>query len=160
MAEPQIVTQKEIDDLLRAALKKEWDNLAPKMNEVMMTVLTQLAQDAIKQLVSQQPAAIPPPAPPPPVAPKPAPPPPPKPAAKPIEDPSVQLSAAGLGITTILQALGYVGTPFGMGAEPTQAGTLATLIPVLTGMFGATGGFGTVLRGISAFIAAFRAQPK
>ncbi|MDW9589841.1 hypothetical protein GOC31_28565 [Sinorhizobium meliloti] len=32
---------------------------------------------------------------------------------------------------TILQSLGVLGTPFGVGAQPTQAGTLATLVPLL-----------------------------
>ena len=57
----------------------------------------------------------------------------------------MQLSAAGLGVTSILQALGIIGTPFGMGQSPTETGTLATLIPVVTGVFGATGGFGALL---------------
>ncbi|WP_201841428.1 peptidoglycan-binding domain-containing protein [Microvirga zambiensis] len=70
--------------------------------------------------------------------------------------PSVQLSAAGLGITTILQALGIVGTPFGTGPEPTQIGTLATLIPIITGVFGATGGFGALLSAGSALFRGLR----
>jgi hypothetical protein len=61
-----------------------------------------------------------------------------------IQKPSVQLSVAGLGLSTILQALGFVGTPFGMGQVPTQAGTLATLVPIATAAFGATGGFGAL----------------
>jgi hypothetical protein len=59
--------------------------------------------------------------------------------------PSVQLSAGALAISTILQALGLVGTPFGMGPAPTSIGTLATLIPIVTGLVGATGGFGALL---------------
>jgi hypothetical protein len=62
-----------------------------------------------------------------------------------IQKPSVQLSAAGLALTSILQAIGTIGTPLGMGTQPTTAGTLATLIPILTGAFGATGGFGSLL---------------
>ena len=62
-----------------------------------------------------------------------------------IQKPSVQLSAAGLAVTSILQAIGTIGTPFGMGSQPTVAGTLATLIPLLTGLFGATNGFGALL---------------
>jgi hypothetical protein len=61
--------------------------------------------------------------------------------------PSVQIGAAGLGISTILQALGAVGMPFGVTggpAAPTQTGTLATLIPLIIGAFGATGGFGAL----------------
>ena len=59
--------------------------------------------------------------------------------------PSVQLSAGALAIGTILQALGAVGTPFGLGPTPTATGTLATLLPIVTGLFGATGGFGGLL---------------
>ncbi|HWK63953.1 MAG TPA: peptidoglycan-binding domain-containing protein [Rhizobiaceae bacterium] len=58
--------------------------------------------------------------------------------------PSVQLSIAGLGISSILQALGVIGTPFGLGAVPTTIGTLATLIPAVAGIFGASDGFGTL----------------
>jgi hypothetical protein len=46
-----------------------------------------------------------------------------------LSKPSVQLSVAGLGLSTILQALGFVGTPFGMGQNPSDYGTLATLVP-------------------------------
>jgi Putative peptidoglycan binding domain len=60
---------------------------------------------------------------------------------------SVQLSVAGLAFSAILQVLGIVGTPFGLGALPTAVGTLATLVPILTGAFGATGGFETLLKG-------------
>jgi hypothetical protein len=66
--------------------------------------------------------------------------------------PSVQFGAAGLGVTAILQALGTVGTPFGLGANPTPAGTLATLIPIIIGAFGATGGFGALLSAGSALL--------
>jgi hypothetical protein len=72
----------------------------------------------------------------------------PKPAETPtaaISKPSVQLSVGGLAISTILQALGVVGTPFGVGEAPTTTGTLATLIPIVTAAFGATGGFGSLL---------------
>jgi hypothetical protein len=38
--------------------------------------------------------------------------------------------------------------PFGLGgALATSTGTLATLIPLITGLFGATGGFGALLNG-------------
>lgn len=70
-----------------------------------------------------------------------------------VSRPSVQLSVAGLGITTILQALGILGTPFGMGAQPTQTGTLATLVPILTGVFGATNGFGSIMGAARALFA-------
>lgn len=62
-----------------------------------------------------------------------------------IQKPSVQLSAAGLALTSILQTIGIIGTPFGAGTQPTTAGTLATLIPILTGAIGMTGGFGSLL---------------
>jgi hypothetical protein len=62
-----------------------------------------------------------------------------------IQKPSVQLSMAGLALTSILQAIGTIGTPFALGQAPTTAGTLATLVPILTGAFGATGGFGSLL---------------
>src|SRR5215470_3652973 len=70
----------------------------------------------------------------------------PNPPAQPATSrPSVQLSTGALAIGSILQALGLVGTPFGLGPTPTLNGTLATLIPILTGVFGATGGFGGLL---------------
>ena len=59
--------------------------------------------------------------------------------------PSVQIGAAGLAITTILQALGQIGTPFGLGSAPTANGTLATLIPLVIAGFGATGGWGSLI---------------
>lgn len=62
-----------------------------------------------------------------------------------ISKPSVQLSAAALGVTTLLQALGVVGLPFNIAPGATQTGTLATLIPLATGVIGATGGFGSLL---------------
>jgi hypothetical protein len=61
-----------------------------------------------------------------------------------MSKPSVQLSVAGLGLSTILQALGIVGTPLGMGQDPTPIGTLATLVPIATAAIGATGGFGAL----------------
>jgi hypothetical protein len=61
-----------------------------------------------------------------------------------MSKPSVQLSVAGLGLSSILQALGIVGTPFGMGQYPTETGTLATLVPIATAAIGATGGFGAL----------------
>lgn len=86
-------------------------------------------------------------------APQPAPP---QPAAAPpgtaapapsrLERPSVQLGVFGTLAATILQSLGVIGTPLGMGTEPTTTGTLATLLPIATGLIGATGGWGTVAR--------------
>ena len=70
---------------------------------------------------------------------------PPETATPAIQKPSVQLSMAALAGSAILQVLGVVGTPFGLGALPTTVGTLATLVPILTGAFGATGGFGALL---------------
>jgi hypothetical protein len=62
-----------------------------------------------------------------------------------MSKPSVQLSVAGLGIGALLQALGFVGTPFNVDpATSTLAGTLTTLIPLATAAFGATGGFGAL----------------
>ncbi|MDM9628512.1 peptidoglycan-binding domain-containing protein [Rhizobium sp. S152] len=65
-----------------------------------------------------------------------------------ISRPSVQLSVVGIAVTSILQAIGVIGTPFGLGAIPTAAGTLATLIPALTGLFGATNGFSSLFGGL------------
>ncbi|MCC6775617.1 MAG: hypothetical protein IT537_03115 [Hyphomicrobiales bacterium] len=61
------------------------------------------------------------------------------------QKPSVQLSALGLAGVVLAQVLGGLGTPFGMGAAPTTAGTLATVTPILTAMIGSTGAFGSVL---------------
>src|SRR5215510_523751 len=63
-----------------------------------------------------------------------------------VQRPSVQLSVAGFALSAILQVLGVVGTPFGLGAIPTTIGTLTTLVPMLTGAFGATGGFEALLK--------------
>jgi hypothetical protein len=73
--------------------------------------------------------------------------------------PSVQLSVAGLGLSSILQALGIVGTPFGMGQYPTDIGTLATLVPIATGALGATGGFGALANLGLSLLSGFRRQP-
>jgi uncharacterized protein (TIGR02594 family) len=74
--------------------------------------------------------------------------------------PSVQLSVAGLATTAILQALGIVGTPFGMGQNPTDIGTLSTLVPIATAAIGATGGFGALANiGLRLLSGLFRQQP-
>jgi hypothetical protein len=73
-----------------------------------------------------------------------------------ISKPSVQLSVAGLGLSTVLQALGIVGTPFGMGQYPTETGTLATLVPIITAAIGATSGFGALGSIASGLLSAFR----
>jgi uncharacterized protein (TIGR02594 family) len=61
-----------------------------------------------------------------------------------IKKPSVQLSTIALGIVSVLQAIGVVGTPFGMGQAPTDTGTLATLTPIITGLVGTTGAWGAI----------------
>lgn len=67
-----------------------------------------------------------------------------------VEKPSVQLGIAGVVVSGILQALGIVGTPFGIGTESTDIGTLATVIPAAAAAIGATGGLSTLLNlGIS-----------
>lgn len=60
-----------------------------------------------------------------------------------VQKPSVQLSAGAFGISTLLQALGIVGMP--VGSEATTAGTLSTIIPIVTGLVGMTGGWGSLL---------------
>ena len=76
-----------------------------------------------------------------------------------IQKPSVQASAIALALSTILQATGAVGTPFGMGEAPTQVGTITTLAPLLTGLVGATGGWGALLQ-LVAGLAANATKPK
>jgi Putative peptidoglycan binding domain len=69
--------------------------------------------------------------------------------------PSVQIGAGTLGISSILQALGTIGMPFGITggpAAPSTAGTFATLIPLIISAFGATGGFGTLANVGSALL--------
>ena len=76
--------------------------------------------------------------------------------------PSVQLSTGALGIVTLLQAFGALNLPFNLGAGtaaaattvgsaaevaatmPASDSTLATLIPLVTGLVRATGGFGAL----------------
>jgi hypothetical protein len=87
----------------------------------------------------------------------------PKPSDTPaMSKPSVQLSVGGLALSTILQALGIVGTPFGTGTDPTPIGTLATLVPLATAAIGATGGFGALasigLKLFGGFLGAARRQ--
>jgi Putative peptidoglycan binding domain len=72
-----------------------------------------------------------------------------------LTKPSVQIGAGALGITTILQALGAIGMPFGITAgpaAPSTAGTFATLIPLVISVLGATGGFGTLANVGSALL--------
>lgn len=76
-----------------------------------------------------------------------------EPLAPAMSRPSVQLSAGVLGIVTMLQSLGVLNLPFNLGAAtgqaatttaPASGSTLATLIPIITGVIGATGGFGAL----------------
>jgi hypothetical protein len=76
-----------------------------------------------------------------------------EPLAPAMSRPSVQLSAGVLGIVTLLQSLGVLNLPFNLGAAtgqaatttaPASGSTLATLIPIITGVIGATGGFGAL----------------
>lgn len=55
---------------------------------------------------------------------------------------SVGLGLLGLFGSAIGMATGAVGTPFGMGQDPTTAGTLSILIPAAISAVGATGIFG------------------
>lgn len=61
-----------------------------------------------------------------------------------LEKPSVAIGATGVAISTLLQAAGVVGLPFGLGGPEaaTFNGTLSTLLPAITaglGMFGVWG---------------------
>ena len=76
-----------------------------------------------------------------------------EPLAPAMSRPSVQLSTGALGIVTLLQSLGILNLPFNLGAlagqtasttAPVSGSTLATLIPIITGVIGATGGFGAL----------------
>lgn len=86
-------------------------------------------------LAIQVAGTIPPVAPPDPVAP----PPPPTPV---LEKPGVGLGTLLTTLTSGLMAGGMLGTPFGMGAEPTTTGTLAMLGSLATTALGATGIWG------------------
>jgi peptidoglycan hydrolase-like protein with peptidoglycan-binding domain len=75
----------------------------------------------------------------------------------PLSNPSVQLGAAGFGITTLLQLLGQVGMPFNLtlGANtPTTTGTIASLIPLVVAGIGMTGGWGSLINIGSSLIGA------
>jgi hypothetical protein len=70
--------------------------------------------------------------------------PPPPPAPVVIETKAQPKTSVGLGLlglfgSAIGMATGAVGTPFGMGADPTTAGTLSILIPAAISAVGATG---------------------
>ncbi|HSY54863.1 MAG TPA: glycosyl hydrolase 108 family protein [Bradyrhizobium sp.] len=104
-------------------------------------------------------AAPPPPPPPPPQAPT---------ASSPsaVSNPSVQIGALGLAITSFLQAIGTIAPPFGsvfhtastttpttISTDP-MVGTLATVIPLIVAGLGATGGWGSLLGIASSLIGA------
>jgi hypothetical protein len=79
---------------------------------------------------------------------------PPKPPTQPMltdtDKTMVKAGGTGLVLTTILQALGVVGTPFGTFAEPSTIGTLLTTVTGGAAMAGMTGGWGMLARvGIS-----------
>lgn len=54
----------------------------------------------------------------------------------------------------MLQVLGLIGTPFGVGtaATATTAGTLATILPLFVGLFGAADGFKSLKSGARTLI--------
>lgn len=101
---------------------------------VLGPLILPLLQQFAQQLASGQPLQLAPPAAEPP---KPAP-------VTPTSGtkPSVALGLAGLFASAIGMATGTVGTPFGVGVEPTTAGTLSILIPAAVSAIGATGVFG------------------
>src|SRR5262249_14866845 len=78
----------------------------------------------------------------------------------PMSRPSVQLGVFGFALSTILQALGYLGTPFGMGQSPTETGTFATLVPLLIAAIGGSGGFGALADITSSLLKPFQRQPQ
>lgn len=51
------------------------------------------------------------------------------------------LGAAGTAMTT-----GHLGTPLGMGQAPTQAGTFATMVPIIVGAISSFGGFTPIVK--------------
>lgn len=118
----------------------------PDLNAMLAMILAQLTQGATQG--SQQPAPLPQPSPAPQNAPAASPAP-----ATGVAKPSVQLSAVALAVSGILQYLGVLGTPFGMGENPTDVGTAAILGPALTAIVGATGAFGSVGAGVAKFLA-------
>ncbi len=78
--------------------------------------------------------------------------PPPAPAPTPaLQRPSVQLSVLGGIATTVLQALGVVGMPAGDAA--THVGTLSTLIPIASAVFGSVGGWASIAKVVGKIIA-------
>src|SRR6266581_8305535 len=76
---------------------------------------------------------------------------PPPPATPALQRPSVQLSVLGGIATTVLQALGVVGMPAGDAA--THVGTLSTLIPIASAVFGSVGGWASIAKVVGKIIA-------
>jgi len=72
----------------------------------------------------------------------------------------VPLSGLALAISSALQAGEISGTPLGLGTEPTTAGTMATVVPILTGLVGATGGWGMLLNIAAALLSSFAGAKK
>lgn len=68
----------------------------------------------------------------------------------PVDKTAVAASAsAGLTAGALMQA-GTLGTPFGLGADPSLAGTLSVLIPAATTLVASMGGWGAVVPIIAA----------
>jgi hypothetical protein len=63
-----------------------------------------------------------------------------------VQKPSVQLSIGALVASVLGMATGAVGTPFGMGPEPTTTGTLSVLAPIGSALIGMTGGWGMLAK--------------
>jgi hypothetical protein len=68
-----------------------------------------------------------------------------------LSKPSVQIGAAGIGLASLLQAFQFIAPPFNFPPaagtthpDPT-VGTLATVIPLIVGALGATGGWGSLI---------------
>jgi hypothetical protein len=83
-----------------------------------------------------------------------------------VSNPSVQIGALGLAITSFLQAIGTIAPPFSsvfhtastttpttIATDP-MVGTLATVIPLIVAGLGATGGWGSLLGIASSLIGA------
>jgi hypothetical protein len=84
---------------------------------------------------------------------------PPPPAPSKTDRPSVQLGFAGVIGSLIAMATGHLGTPLGIGVEPTTAGNVAPLVSALIGGVGLLGGgwaglLGPVLKVVQGGIAA------
>jgi hypothetical protein len=72
----------------------------------------------------------------------------------PVDKTAVAASAsAGLTAGALMQA-GTLGTPFGLGTDPSLAGTLSVLIPAATTLVASMGGWGAVVPMIAAAFSA------